>query len=516
MPFKKEKISIVQDSMVEACDVDDSRGRSVPINMNFIETGYLTKDTGFSLHGATETLKPHSMFNYEKKDGSSYFIRVLGTKIQLFNTTTLLWADTTKTVTADAQFAYVVYNDTLYCSNAIDTAFTWDGTTFTDVAAIPKGNIMAVYEDRLYVSGVIAEPLAVYYSNVGVFSTFSAPDVFKPLGVDFVTGLENYYGFLLVFKKKSIWKISRVQDTLGTYYNKQELQSGKYGACSRKSIVWVENDIWFYTGKEVRAFGFKDQQTGVLGINASVLSESIKETLLTVSESALSGVICSYNNRRFYLSISLNSNTPTVNDTMFVCHTLYKNTWTKYSSRDKSQCSDMYIIKDTVYSIKNTTPYATIKWDDSLLNDNSVAITGTVTFKKVEDKDFNLFIIYRYLDLMFKALSGKLTVTIYQDKSDVRTSQGKVFYIGQTLEDELGSLGETDFGESLVADSYGQTVISSPFIKRRISFLSKAQSLTISLSNSGLSETFTIAQFALMGMKQEKNTFAPQGIVSIR
>ena len=516
MPFKKEKISIVQDNMVEACDVDDSRGRSVPINMNFIETGYLSKDTGFSLYGATETTKPHSMFNYERKDGTSYFIRVLGTYLQKYNTTTLLWENTTKTVTADAQMGYVVYDNTLYCSNGVDTAFSWDGTTFTNIAAIPLGNILAIFEDRLYVAGVTAEPLSVYYSDIATPGTFPGANVFKPLGVDVITGLENYYGYLLVFKKKSIWKVSRVQDTAGTYYNKQELQSGKYGACSRKSIVWVENDIWFYTGKEVRAFGFKDQQTGVLGINSSVISESIKETLLTVSDSALPGVICHYNNRRFYLSISLSSTTPTVNDTMFVCHTLYNNTWTKYTERDKARCSGLYTINDVVYSIKNTTPYATLKWDDSLLDDNSTAITGTVTFKKVEDKDFNLFIIYRYLDLMFKSLSGRLTVTIYQDKNDVRTSQSKVFYIGQTLEDELGSLGETDFGESLVADSFGQTIVSSPFIKRRISFLSKAQSLTISLSNSGLSETFTIAQFALMGMKQEKNTFAPQGIVSIR
>lgn len=502
--------------MVEAIDVDDSRGRSVPINMNFIETGYLTKDTGFSLSGATETDEIHSMFNYERKDGTSYFIRVKGTKVQLFNTTTLLWADTSKTVTTGARMGYAVYNNTLYCSNAVDTAFTWDGTTFTDVAAIPKGNILAIFEDRLYVAGVTAEPLTVYYSGVGTPGTFSGTDLFQPLGVDIITGLENYYGFLLIFKKKSIWKVSRVQDTLGTYYNKQELQSGKYGACSRKSIVWVENDIWFFTGKEVRAFGFKDQQTGVLGINASVISEPIKETLLTMSESALPSVSCHYNNRRFYLSVSLSTSTPTVNDTLFVCHTLYKNSWTKYTSRDKAKTSEMYSINGTVYSCKNVTPYAVLKWDDSLLNDNSTAITGTVTFKKVEDKDFNLFIIYRYLDLMFKSLSGKISVTIYQDKSDVRTSQGKIFYIGQTLEDELGSLGETDFGESLVADSFGQEVISSPFIKRRVSFLSKAQSLTISLSNSGLSETFTIAQFALMGMKQEKTTFAPGGIISIR
>ena len=518
MPFKKDKFSIVQDNMAEAIDVDDSRGRSVPINMNFIETGYLTKDTGFSLSGATETTELHSLYNFEKKNGTSYFIRVMGTNLQLYNSTTGLWANTSKTVTAGAKFGYVTDSagDIMYASNGVDTAWSWDGTTFTDCAGIPKGTILEIFEDKLYVAGVILEPRTVYYSNSGALATFTGTDVFKPLGVDEITGLKNYYGALLVFKKKSIWKVTRVQDVGGTYYNKQDLQSNTYGACSRYAIAWVENDLWFFTGREVRAFGFKDQQTGVLGINDSVLSDQIKETLLTVPEANFPYVHVHYHNRRFYLSVSLNSNAPTLNDTMFVCHTLYKNSWTKYTSRDKSKCSGFLTIGDTIYTLKNITPFVVLKWDSTLLNDNNTAITSSVAFKKVEDKDFNLFNIYRYLDLMFKNLSGRITVTIYQDKSDVRTSKTKVFYIGLPTEDELGSIGETPFGRSLVADSFGQEVVSSPFIKRRVSFLSKAQSLTVELSNSGLSETFTISQFALYGSKEEKKTFSPAGIVSVR
>jgi hypothetical protein len=518
MPLKKEKFSIVQDNMAEAIDVDDSRGRSVPINMNFIETGYLSKDTGFSLSGATETTEIHSIYNFKRKSGTSYRIRAMGTYIQLYNSTTGLWANTSKTITAGAKFGYITDSagDIMYASNGTDTVWSYDGTTFTDCASIPKGTILEIFEDKLYVAGVTAEPRTIYYSNSGVLTTFTGTDVIKPLGTDAITGLKNYYGALLVFKENSIWKITRVQDVGGTYYNKQDLQSNTYGACSRFAIAWVENDLWFFTGREVRAFGFKDQQTGVLGINDSVISESIKETLLTISESNFPYVHVHYHNRRFYLSVSLNSNTPTLNDTTFVCHTLYKNSWTKYTGRDKAKCSGYLSIGDTIYTIKNVTPYVVLEWDPTLLDDNSTAISGTVTFKKVEDADFNLFNIYRYLDLMFKDLSAKLTVTIYQDKSDVRTSKTKVFYIGLTEEDELGSLGETDFGQSLVADSFGQEVLTSPFIKRRVSFLSKAQSLTIQISNAELSETFTIAQFALYGSKEAKHTFSPGGIVSVR
>jgi len=775
MPLKKERFSIVQDNMAEAIDVDDSRGRSVPINMNFIETGYLTKDTGFSLVGATETDELHSLYNYKKKDGTSYLIRAKGTVLQKYNTTTFLWEDITisgaatitiatpgvvtltnhnlnaydtikfstngtlptgivagttyyisasgltadafqisatrggasiattgsssgtHTVTrvykAGAKFGWLTYDDILYGCNAFDPMFTWNGREMIEYVSNPRGNILEVYEDRMYVSGVntgdveagtctmtIASPavvtktahglragnkivftttgtlptgviagreyyvistsltadtfqfsaspsgtavntsgsqtgthtltpqnnlLSVYYSEVGTglflsttatisnatpavvtannhgflpnqaitFSTtgalpsplvagniyyvsaagftsnafqitsaqngvsigtttagsgthtvrsanlnltvFSSSNVFQPVGTDKVTSLKNYYGSLLVFKRNSIWKVTRVQDTLGIFYNKQEVQTSQYGAVSDKCVVWVENDIWFYTGREVRAFGFKDQQTGVLGLNASVLSEQIKETLALVDITNYDYAHAYYHNRRFYLGVATGNN-PVLNDTTFVCHTLYKNSWTKYTGRDKSASNQIYSVDDTVYSVRNASPYSVIAWSDSVLSDNGTAISSTVTFKKIEDKDFNLFNIYRYLDLMFKNLEGKITITIYQDKSDVRTTKSKVFYIGQGLEDELGSLGETDFGQSLVGDSFGQEIISSPFLKRRVSFLAKAQSLTIQLSNNSVGETFTVAQFAVNGFKQDKKTFSPAAIISVR
>jgi len=512
MPLKKQAFTIIQNDLVKVLDVDDSRGRSVPINMNLVETGYLEKDTGVSLFGAAESTDLcHSFFNYKKKNGTSYFIRAKGTKLQQLISGT--WTDLAPTYTAGARFGFVVYNDTLYGGNGVEDMFAWDGTTFTNYASAPKGNIFEIFEDRLFVSGVIAEPLSIYYSNTGDPTTFDVASVLKPLGVDFVTGLKNYYGFLLIFKTNTIWKMSFIYDQVAAdFIPKLEIQSGTYGACSRTSIVWVENDIWFFTGREVRAIGFKDQQIGVLGINKSVISDQIKETLYTISQSNYGKVAVFYNNRRFYLSVPIDSND---NDTIFVCHLLYKNSWTKYTSRIKANALDFISVDGVVYSAKSIAPYGTIKWDETLLNDNSTAISCEVFFKQVEDEDFNKFNIYRYLDLMFKNILGRITVTIREDANDIRKIKSKNFYVGTGEEGEEGSLGETDFGELLFADSFGETVQSSPFAKKRVSFLSKAQALTIGLSNSNVDETFTVAEYALWGTKEPRRLFKPAGIVSV-
>ena len=212
MPLRKQPFTIVKDKLVQAVDVDDNRGRSVPINMNYIEEGYLSKDTGCSLHGATEVTLSHSLFVYKKKNGDKHIIRAMGTALQKYSGGTWSNIASSPTFTAGAEFGYVVYNDELWFCNAVESLHKWDGTTFTAYASLPKGNILEIFEDRLFVSGVTAEPLTTYYSNVATFSTFSASDVLKPLGTDHTTGLVNYFGSLLIFKQQSIWKLTFIYD----------------------------------------------------------------------------------------------------------------------------------------------------------------------------------------------------------------------------------------------------------------------------------------------------------------
>lgn len=522
MPIKKESFIVPQADLVKAIDVDGGGdGRSVPSNMTFTGTGYISKDTGCSLYGATETTLCHSPFYYKKKDGTSYIIRIMGTKMQTYNTTTNLWADTTSspTFTAGAKMGYVVYDDILWFGNAVEALYKWDGTTFTDYASNPKGNNLEIFEDRLFISGVTAEPLTLYYSKISDPTDFTvsstAGGILKPLGTDFIMTQENYYGQLLIFKEKSIWKCTFIYDSVvSLFVPKLELQSGNYGACSRKAVTWVENDIWFFTGREIRAIGYKDQQTGVLGINQSVISDQIKDTLYTITTTDYSKIATFYNNRKFYLAVPLSSGGE--NDTIYVCHLLYSSAWTKYTSRIKASSIDFMAIDGIVYSAKSVTPYGIIKWDETLKNDNGVAVSASVVFKKIEDSEFNRYAFYRYLDLMFKNLEGRMIVTILFDAYDLRSSKSKTFYIGQALEDMNATTGEVPFGQKLYGDGFGEDVTGASFQKKRISFLVKAQTITIGIANSSLSETFTVCQYLLQGFKEPRKLAKPSNIVSIR
>lgn len=375
MPLSKQEFTILKDDLAKAVDVDDSQGRSVPLNMNYVEEGYLIKDTGSIPIGVSTLTLDHSPFHYEKKNGTSYFIRGKETKLQRYSFQDRVWHDITgsPTFTADAEFGYAVYNDDLYLGNGVNSLYKWNGTTFTEYASAPKGNILQIFEDRLFISGVSTEPLSLYYSNVGVPTTFTPADVVKPLGTDHIVGLVNYYGTLLIFKIESITKLTFVYDqVVNLFVPKLELQSNNYGACSIKAITWVENDIWFFTGSEVRSIGYKDQQIGILGVNNSVISDEIKQTLQTIPTTSYPKCAVFYNDRRFYLAVPLAA---TENNCAFVCHLLYGNQWTKYTGRDKARFRSATIIDGIIYTTNGSSPYGVNKWTVETAD----ALTQTLT-----------------------------------------------------------------------------------------------------------------------------------------
>lgn len=600
MPLKKTIFQIVIDKLEQAIDVDDSTGRSVPINMNFVDEGYLTKDTGIELFGAVDASLRHSLYNYKKKNGTNYILSVKGTKLQKWNNTTLAWEDlalvgrtatvsiatpavvtlaghgflagtpivfsttgalptgitagttyyviaaglTTDTFeisatpggaaintsgtqsgvhtitgvytnlyTANAEFGWNTYNDALFGCNAVEDYLRFDGTSINTYPGNPKGNVLEVFEDRMFVTGVTAEPLSYYYSNVGDPTTFAAASVVKPLGTDYAVTAKNYYGVLMMFKTNSIWKLTFEYDqVLNDFIPKIANQSLEYGACSRKAVTPVENSLWFFTGREVREIGLQPNQIGVFGVDKSVISDPIKSTLQLIPVANMGKCATFYNNRRFYLCVPL---TASVADTTFVCHTLHSNAWTKYTERDKAKINDFMVIDGVVYTTVNAGNFGVKKWNTAL-DDISTPISSSVLFKVLEDQDFNHFRLFRYLDLKFKDLQAVVTVTVRAEANDAVSSKTKPFYVGNVTEDQNSTMGEVPLGNDLLGDGFGEDNSVSPFVKRRVSFLTKNQALLIGLSNARLAETFSLSSYILTGSKEPDKMFDSKHIISVK
>lgn len=132
----------------------------------------------------------------------------------------------------------------------------------------------------------------------------------------------------------------------------------------------------------------------------------------------------------------------------------------------------------------------TVDWDA----DNVIVVTAidsSVFFKRIEDKEFNVYRLYRFLDLLFKDLDGFVTVTIKEERDDILTTKSTIFSVGNTSNP------------------------ASPFSKKKISFLCKDQAIIIGLSNASLDETFSIASYVISGHKAPKRMFGADKIISV-
>lgn len=145
---------------------------------------------------------------------------------------------------------------------------------------------------------------------------------------------------------------------------------------------------------------------------------------------------------------------------------------------------------DDVFWVRLFDTSVSINWDLNKLT-ITYPISSSVFFRRIEDKDFNNFRIYRHLDIKLKDLNAQVTVNVKNEASDRVTNANKQFSVGTGVENTV------------------------PFLKKRISFLIKPQAILIGFSNNRLNETFTISEWSLSGYEQPRKLFAPSKIISM-
>lgn len=123
-----------------------------------------------------------------------------------------------------------------------------------------KGTVLAIYKDSLFVAGDSANPSRLYYSGGGdKVNDFTIGggggfiDIAKNDGQS-ITGMIVFKDSLLVFKERSTYKFSFTTSGLPQI----EQVSPAVGCVAPRSIVAVENDIWFAGEDGIYTIGNKE------------------------------------------------------------------------------------------------------------------------------------------------------------------------------------------------------------------------------------------------------------------
>lgn len=139
------------------------------LNFRLDERGALIKRTGFTTYGAAILAAAvKELWSYLPSNGSYQLVAYLGNGD--VRTSTLeagTWTTRASALSVARQPSSVQYLDTLYVGNGTDALQTWDGTTWATVAAAPKGALLAVWRNRLWIAGDPLQPRRLYWSDLG-------------------------------------------------------------------------------------------------------------------------------------------------------------------------------------------------------------------------------------------------------------------------------------------------------------------------------------------------------------
>lgn len=179
-------------------------------------------------------------------------------------------------------------------------------TSLADTTAGPISKYIITYKDKLVLGNIQGYPSRIAWSGGGINVDKinwryggGYVDIDKDAG-DFITGLIEFQEAIVVFKQRSIWKVtlSTVDDLVIPTVT---LVVRGVGAVSHRTIKHVENDVFFLSRKGVYSLGNEaNYLSNVLRTNE--LSAKIRPVFSTLSASDLLQACAVYQDSKYRLA----------------------------------------------------------------------------------------------------------------------------------------------------------------------------------------------------------------------
>lgn len=183
--------------------------------------------------------------------GNRYLVRVINgagdsSKLQ-YSTNGTTWTDAASGggLKTNTRWHFVQANYLLYGVNGVDTPIKFDGSTVSQVAAIPNGTAIEWFKNHMFVIGNSTFPDRLYASNPNDPETWGGSDYINvnlgdpSFGVG-LRGQAGQTGRLYIGKKNSVWYLT---GTLISDFAVQPL-TYEHGVASHEAMISVGNDVW--------------------------------------------------------------------------------------------------------------------------------------------------------------------------------------------------------------------------------------------------------------------------------
>lgn len=467
-------------------------------NVSYDQQGILgvrpgIKNFGNEISGANGI---SSIYFTKFTDGTRILLCAEGTKMYKYNEGTSDWDVIKSGLTDGLDYSFLTYKDLIYWTNGTDNFMSYDGTTVSEHAAVPKGKYLALENDVAYMAGVSTDPSTVFYTNAN--PTTLHADGFQndePVNQDegIITGLAMFGPLLVVGKDQGVYLVNVFSSPVSI-----EPLDFDGDVQSHRSMVNVENDLLFMSDRGV--YSMAQRQGTTASYRAFPWSNSIDREIKKIEDkSSCAAIYFPRTNNVFFSVDSGEVNRP---DKMFTYSTLVSNpgqrrfAWTEYLNVN---ANDFTIYEDSSGEehllVANSFGGQVVEMEaKNQFTDNEQQIHSVIRTKTF---DFGVPEAYKLFEQVNVVgfITENEAVTFILDADGVETSKtftGANFAVGDTADDF--PLGEEPLGEEVLGGGpVGEDGLTLyPFTQRRSYFkygLRLAVQLETNSVNSGLKIT---------------------------
>jgi len=374
---------------------------------------------------------------FKGSDGTEILLANGGTKIKYYDTGSTDWVDlpSLPTIgTSGERFDYIMYQDLVIMASQSEH-FSWDGSgAVTDEntgSAISThaglGDILMLDGElrRVYMSGDDDNSSTVYVSDTDDYTNYDPATDATSILVYEEDG-SKITGMAMVFRNRYVIKenkIVRLEYNADSGVHTPIIVDAIHGAIGKDAWALGENQVFFFTGTEIRAFGefanLTSEQSFDIGLK-------IKPSILAdMDENYLKTARLEYFSKKIILTYaSVDAQTAGVHDKQIILDLNVPAEGNLASSGgfwDLPMRASIAIRNDLYFAEPNN---GKIHVFDDTYNDNGAAISFVYETKADDLGDPHQYGLMRYIDFQFKNTVGSVTSTfIAEDNSGTNSSQ---------------------------------------------------------------------------------------------
>lgn len=368
--------------------------------------------------------------------------------------------------------------------SAVESEFTYPPTA--DSTGGPKAKYVIRFQDRLIFAGLSGEPSKVLISGRAPFNerfdlSFGGNYILiEPDAGDDIVAIESFRNTIIVFKQNSIWRVTLNSEQIGNFFvttPSLELITRSYGCIAPRSVVAVENDLFFLSRESLNTLGY---QTGisfdVLRVNG--ISSKVRPFFDNLTVTQKMGAVASYFNKKYIISFpGLNKSL-----TFDTERAAWMGPWTfdaqvyeKYT--DTSSNEHLLVGDDNSVNVN--------EYSESFGSDNGSTISTILRTRKEDFGDWSLFKNIQSVFLEFRNITGSVGVDLSLEQRSGSVVIAKSFNITPNSGNSgFGAdlWGAALWGSSLVAG--GGTDSQQTIRWRELNKLARTVQMTIKTTNS--------------------------------